>query len=139
MYTLKTNLPIIYLSEKNCEADDVIGILAKTINQDNKVTIISGDMDYKQCLKHDNVKLWDPGGFQKNAGFVELDCDADDWVKVMSLHGQQKDNILNVFTRLDFPTEYNIMRESAEIAPVLHPRLPLPKAWDIVRSGRLEE
>ena len=134
---LADNLPFVYLSTKNCEADDIIGILAKYLSTDNEIIIISGDQDYKQLLKHKNVKLWDP--YPGKIGFVKLEWDPDDWINVMSLHGQGKDNIYNVFTRLDFPVEYNVMRESAEISCIRKPFLPEKKAWEIVKSGRLKE
>lgn len=41
---------------KYCEADDIIGILAKHIN--NHVIICSNDHDMKQLLKIPDVKLW---------------------------------------------------------------------------------
>lgn len=135
--TLKENLPFIYLKEESCEADDIIAVTAKNLSADNKVIIISGDSDYKQLLKYENVKLWDP--YPTKQCFVELDVDPDDWVKVQALHGQGKDNIFNVFTRLDFPTEYNVMRESTDIKCIRKPSLPEKRAWEIVKSGKLEE
>ena len=136
---IKMSLPFIYLSEKNCEADDIIGVLAKTLSVKNEVIIISGDQDYKQCLKHNNVKLWDPGGFNKKPGFSKLECDTNDWINALSLHGQNKDNIYNVYTKIDFPIDININRESKDILPIRKPSFPEKKAWDIIKSNSLEK
>lgn len=134
---LKENLPLIYLKEDKCEADDIIAITTKNLSVNNKVIVISGDCDYKQLLKYPNVRMWDP--YPGKQFFVHLDVDPDEWVQVQALHGQAKDNIFNVFTRLDFPTEYNVMRESTDIKCIRKPRLTEKKAWEIVKSGKLEE
>lgn len=42
-----------------CEADDVIGTLAKELNRSEKVVIISRDHDFKQLQTYDNVTQFD--------------------------------------------------------------------------------
>ena len=42
-----------------CEADDIIGALAEYLTSD-PIIIISGDKDFQQLQKYDNVKQWSP-------------------------------------------------------------------------------
>mgnify|MGYP001168254751 FL=1 len=42
------------------EADDVIAVLAKQWTRDDKVLILSGDKDFMQLQKYDNVKQYSP-------------------------------------------------------------------------------
>lgn len=53
------NLPIRQMYISDCEADDVIGYLAKYYYRDKPVLIVSSDHDYLQ-LVNDNVKIWSP-------------------------------------------------------------------------------
>jgi len=56
---------ISYSEKQGFEADDIIGTLAKRLNQKNKVLILSGDKDILQ-LVHDNVSVITPAiGFAK--------------------------------------------------------------------------
>ena len=42
------------------EADDIIAVLAKQWSRDEKVLILSGDKDFMQLQKYDNVKQYSP-------------------------------------------------------------------------------
>jgi len=42
------------------EADDIIAVLAKQWTRDDKVLILSGDKDFMQLQKYDNVKQYSP-------------------------------------------------------------------------------
>lgn len=53
------HLPIRQVYVSDCEADDIIGYLAKYYYRDKSVLIISSDHDYLQ-LVNDNVKIWSP-------------------------------------------------------------------------------
>jgi len=60
---LKANLPFKFISVKKAEADDVIGVLTEyLINEKGfeNILIISRDRDFKQLLKFEQVKLYDP-------------------------------------------------------------------------------
>ena len=48
-----------YISVYKCEADDIIGVLTKELYKDNKIYIITGDMDYLQLLYNENIQIYD--------------------------------------------------------------------------------
>ena len=56
---LKEVLPYKVISIEKCEADDVIGCLARYVGKTEKVMIVSGDKDFVQ-LQNENVKQYDP-------------------------------------------------------------------------------
>jgi len=56
---LSTNLPFKYITETNCEADDLIAVIS-TLDNSKKYTIVSADSDYKQLTVNKNIKQWDP-------------------------------------------------------------------------------
>jgi DNA polymerase-1 len=53
------NLPVRQIYVSDCEADDVIGYLAKYSYKDSHVLIVSSDHDYLQ-LVNDRVTVWSP-------------------------------------------------------------------------------
>ena len=55
---LKEFFPYKYIQIDESEADDVIGVLARTATE--KVMIISGDKDFIQLQSHKNVKQYSP-------------------------------------------------------------------------------
>ena len=91
---LKENIPFKIIQVQSAEADDVIGILCREVNKE--FVIISMDRDYKQCL-NSRVKMWDP--IKKE--YIEC-ADPERFVIESCLQGQNKDNIFNVLTPLDF-------------------------------------
>ncbi len=54
-----SGIPQLYVSD--CEADDVIGYLAKNKLKNENITIVSSDKDYYQLLEKNRVKIWSPG------------------------------------------------------------------------------
>lgn len=86
---IKNSLPFKVLKVKGCEADDVIGILAK-----GPSVIISSDSDFNQLISK-NVKIFNP--FTQK--YVEK---IDNFVTIACLHGQRKDDIPNILTPLDW-------------------------------------
>ena len=56
---LKEVLPYKVIEVSLCEADDIIGVLARYVGKTEKVMIISGDKDFIQ-LQNENVKQYDP-------------------------------------------------------------------------------
>lgn len=103
---LSENLPFIYITEKSCEADDIIAIICK-INKDKNYTIVSVDCDYRQLTYEENIRQWDP---LKKTYLDKLD-NLEYWVNFNSLRGQAKDNIYNVFTPENYPIEEIMMND----------------------------
>ncbi len=54
------NLPVIQMYVPDCEADDVIGYLAKYLFKDTQCVIVSSDKDLYQLVS-DRVSQWSPG------------------------------------------------------------------------------
>lgn len=52
-------LPVRQVYVPDCEADDVIGYMARYCFKQNPITIVSSDHDYYQ-LVNDRVKIWSP-------------------------------------------------------------------------------
>lgn len=57
---LAENLPYKVLTVANCEADDVIAILAKENYVREKILIISSDGDFQQLQKYPNIDQYSP-------------------------------------------------------------------------------
>jgi 5'-3' exonuclease len=72
------------------EADDIIGSLVKTLPSDYQKIIVTGDTDYIQLLKYDNVKLWSPN---KKSFVVSDDPEKELLLKIIL--GDKSDNIPN--------------------------------------------
>ena len=56
---IKEFFPYRVIQVETAEADDIIATLVKN-NQDQKIMILSGDKDFVQLQKYDNVKQYDP-------------------------------------------------------------------------------
>jgi len=59
LVSLMRNLPIRQIYVSDCEADDVIGYLAKYSYSQSRVLIVSSDHDYLQ-LVDDRITIWSP-------------------------------------------------------------------------------
>jgi len=57
VYNLSKYTDIVPIKVKDTEADDIIGTICLN-NPDEKITIISGDKDFKQLLVNDNIKMY---------------------------------------------------------------------------------
>ena len=55
---LRTLFPYKVIELSCCEADDIIGVLAKYINE--KTLIVSNDKDFHQLLDYQNVSMYSP-------------------------------------------------------------------------------
>jgi len=55
---LKTKFPYKFIQVDGAEADDIIGMLSRSVSE--KVMIISSDKDFIQLHKYDNVYQWSP-------------------------------------------------------------------------------
>lgn len=79
--------PITIAKHEDYECDDIIGYLANKFNKDeNKVTIISSDTDFIQCIK-ENISLYNP--VRKKY----IDAPEYDYILWKSLKGDDSDNI----------------------------------------------
>jgi len=94
---MKNNTPFKCLAVEHCEADDIIGHLALTL--DKKIIIYSSDQDYKQVLNK-NVRLFSP----YHNDWITCD-DPEKYLLENILKGQAKDGILNVITPIDWPVD----------------------------------
>ena len=85
-----------YISVDKCEADDIIGVLTKELYKDNKIYIITGDMDYLQLLYNENIQIYDlkyKSFREKSIGYK------DDLLKKIIL-GDTSDNIPSIHKKL---------------------------------------
>ena len=57
---IRDNFPYKYLYVQECEADDIIAILVKKFQTQEDILIVSGDKDFQQLQKYDNVRQWSP-------------------------------------------------------------------------------
>ena len=88
---LKDYLPYKHLEVQGAEADDIIAVLARNI--DEKMMIVSGDKDFIQLHKYKQVRQYSP--ILKK--IVNGD-DPIDYIKVHILKGDSSDGIPNVLS-----------------------------------------
>ena len=88
---IKDYLPYKHLEVRGAEADDIIAVLAKNI--DEKMMIVSGDKDFIQLHKYKQVRQYSP--ILKK--IVNGD-DPIDYIKVHILKGDSSDGIPNVLS-----------------------------------------
>lgn len=91
---IKENFPYMVLAIDNAEADDIIAILCREAhNNKEKVMIVSGDKDFIQLHKYDEVKQYSP--IQKK--FVE-DEDPIKYLHEQIIKGDRSDGIPNILS-----------------------------------------
>jgi len=90
---LKEIFPYKVIEVESSEADDIIATLCKT-QRDEPILIISGDHDFIQLHKYDNVKQYSP--IQKK--FVVSPMSSDKIVLEHIIKGDKGDGIPNVLT-----------------------------------------
>ena len=88
---IKENFPYRYMYVERCEADDIIAILTRHAKE--KVLIVSGDKDFQQLQRYDNVKQWSPN-LNK---FIEPE-DPQEFLKEHILKGDKSDGIPNILS-----------------------------------------
>lgn len=54
------NMPYKNLRVDRCEADDIIGVLARNYHDKENILVVSNDKDFQQLLYYPNVKLYSP-------------------------------------------------------------------------------
>lgn len=95
----KHHMPFKIIKVKSAEADDVIGILVKYMN--NPCVIIARDEDYFQCFaKNKNLRVYDP--ISQKLYTPEDIGDIKEFLLKLVLCGQKKDDIPNIITPDDW-------------------------------------
>jgi|TARA_B100000809_G_scaffold160858_1_gene158259 5'-3' exonuclease len=93
---IKENFPYKYMYVRECEADDIIAVLVKHAPEGEDILIVSGDKDFQQLHKYDNVKQWSP-----NLNKM-IDCpDAKLFLKEHILKGDKSDGVPNILSNDD--------------------------------------
>ena len=98
---IKTSIPFKVIKIRRAEADDVIAVLSKHINND--AIIMSNDQDFIQLIDGEKIKLYNP----VKSEYVTINQkDKENMMNKLFLTGQAKDDIFNVKTPDDYPTDY---------------------------------
>ena len=95
---LRDNFPYRYMYVERCEADDIIAVLSKHIQED--ILIISGDKDFQQLQTLDNVMQWSP-----NLNKEVVCQDPSLFLKEHILTGDKSDGIPNILSSDDCMVE----------------------------------
>jgi len=90
------NFPYVVMYVERCEADDIIATLVKHYNTTESIMIISGDKDFIQLQRYNNVKQYSP--IQKK--FVE-DSDPIKFLQEQIIKGDRSDGIPNILSEDD--------------------------------------
>lgn len=91
--------PFIPINVRNCEGDDIIGVLATGLAQeypDSTIFIHSADKDFVQLLKYPNIKLYSP----LKRKFIKSTNPKNDLLQLILL-GDRCDGIPNVLNKPD--------------------------------------
>ena len=94
---LKDNFPWKVVEVEGAEADDIIATYVKNKHPNEPVVIVSGDHDFMQLQKYDNVVQWSP---IKNK-FVKCIGDPKDILFEHIIKGDKGDGVPNVLTEDD--------------------------------------
>lgn len=99
---LKEHMPYIVVDKTKTEADDVIGVLCKHLNDNYpscKVMITSSDGDFTQLHKFPNVKQWSP--IQKKWVQCKHGSPRND-LRYKIVKGDKKDAVAGINVRSDY-------------------------------------
>jgi 5'-3' exonuclease len=99
---LTENTTMITLAQARLEADDVIAgfVQVATLKPENEIIIVSGDQDFMQLLRYDNVKLLDPATGKYRTLEEEYDNDADFFMFNKCIRGDKGDNVSTALPRI---------------------------------------
>lgn len=90
---VRDRMPYKNLTIHQCEADDVIAVLARRFCQSEKVMIVSGDKDFQQLQKYPNIEQYSP--IQKKF----LRCEnAEEFLMEHIMKGDSGDGVPNVLS-----------------------------------------
>ncbi|MDD4242832.1 MAG: hypothetical protein PHG08_00835 [Bacilli bacterium] len=102
---LREFFPYIVLGLDTCEADDIIGTLAKYIKERN--IIISGDKDFMQLLGIDYIEQFAP----KKDAFLKLEVSPTQYLLEHILQGDSADSIPNILSEDDIFTKPGVRQK----------------------------
>ena len=112
-HEIAENFPYMVLSVDNAEADDIIAILCREAhNNKEKVMIVSGDKDFIQLHKYDEVNQYSP--IQKK--FVK-DDDPKKYLHEQIIKGDRSDGIPNILS------DDNVLETGEKQQPIHKKRL----------------
>ena len=107
------NMPYKNIKVDRCEADDIIGVLAKNYHTTENILIVSNDKDFQQLLYYPNVKLYSP---HKK---IMVECeDPTMFLFEQIVRGDSSDGIPNILSDAD-----TFLVESKRQKPVTAKRL----------------
>jgi hypothetical protein len=93
---LKQNFPYKVMAVDRAEADDIIGVLAKTYHTREKILVLSGDKDFLQLQAYPNVAQFSPIRDE----FLKIE-DALRFLKEHIMRGDKGDGIPNFLSNDD--------------------------------------
>ncbi len=94
---IRENFPYHYMYVPNCEADDIIAVLTQRFHKEEDILIVSGDKDFQQLLKYDNVQQYSPN----RNDFITPEGGAEHFLKEHILKGDKGDGIPNILSNDD--------------------------------------
>ena len=94
---IRENFPYHYMYVPNCEADDIIAVLTQRFHEEEDILIVSGDKDFQQLLKYDNVQQYSPN----RNDFITPEGGAEHFLKEHILRGDKGDGIPNILSNDD--------------------------------------
>jgi hypothetical protein len=107
---IRENFPFYYMYVENCEADDIIAILAKHYHKQEDILIISGDKDFQQLQKYPNITQFSP-----NLNKMIVCEQPDIFLQEHILKGDKSDGVPNILSNddcLDLGIRQTPMRKS---------------------------
>ena len=94
---IRENFPYHYMYVPNCEADDIIAVLTQRFHEEEDILIVSGDKDFQQLIKYDNVQQYSPN----RNDFITPEGGAKHFLKEHILKGDKGDGIPNILSNDD--------------------------------------
>ncbi len=99
---MEKHFPYTVLNVKDCEADDIIGVLSKFYGKTERVIAISSDKDMRQIISY-GAELYDP----IKTEFVRMSLEeVKDYKLHHTLAGDGGDNIPNVWQKTKFTDNF---------------------------------
>jgi hypothetical protein len=101
--TISSHTSICCLCIDTLEADDSIAAYCQLYaNPDHEIFIISGDKDFTQLLKLQNIKLVNPdnGKFRNSPGDKDYEADLEYWIFKKCIRGDGGDNVPSAYPRV---------------------------------------
>jgi len=125
---LQTTFPYSIIRVEKCEADDVIGVLSKLINEPN--LIVSSDKDFGQLKSHHNVDIFDP----RKEAFVTLEITPQQLLLEHVIQGDNSDSIPNILTGDDHFISEIRLRQKAITAKYKENFLPRLRRGELTQE-----